>query len=363
VPRHTRSPVDAPGPLREARETRRLVLVETAEELVRRWPGLAEARANSGDAAVAAVPLLLDREVLGILYAAFRAPRQFSDDDRAFLEALGRQCAQALERVRLFVSEQGARAAAEEAVSLRDRFLSVASHELKTPLTSLLLQAQLLQRRVERLAALPEREQRAIQVITAQAQRLDRMIAALLDVSRLELGQLSLSRSAVDLCALARRVVSEVQPTTEAHVVSCTAPEDALIIDGDELRLEQVLQNLIQNAIKYSPDGGPVAVAVEARDGQVCLHVSDRGLGIPEEALPRLFERFYRASNADPQQISGMGIGLYVVKEIVRLHGGRVWAAPQEGGGSRFTVCLPQGEARAGAPGTDALALSERGGE
>jgi signal transduction histidine kinase len=120
-----------------------------------------------------------------------------------------------------------------------------------------------------------------------------------------------------------------------------------------------VLQNLLQNAVKYSPEGGPVEVAVEAWDGQVCLRVSDRGLGIPEEALPQLFERFYRAPNADSQQISGMGIGLFVVKEIVRLHGGRVWAEPQEGGGSRFTVCLPHAGLRNGAQGADVLVVGE----
>jgi signal transduction histidine kinase len=346
------------GPLHDARTTLKLVLVESPEELVQRWPHLREAQERSGDAAAAAVPLLTDQEVLGVLYAAFRAPRRFHDHDTAFLEALGRQCGQALDRARLFVSEQQTRAAAEEAVAMRDRFLSVASHELKTPpLISLLLQAQLLERRVERASLLPEREQRALQLISRQSRRLDRMIVALLDISRLELGQLSLNRESVDLCALARRTVAEVQPTTEIHAVTYTAPEDALFVDGDELRLEQVLQNLLQNAIKYSPEGGPIEVIVEARAGQVCVVVSDRGIGIPEEALPRLFERFYRAPNAEPRHISGLGIGLYVVKEIVRLHGGSVGAGRQQGGGSRFFVCLPQASASQAVLGPDALAI------
>lgn len=342
APRHVRSPIDAPGPLRAAWESRQLVLVGTPEELRQRWPHLAEAQTRSGDAALAAVPLVLGQEVMGVLTAAFRTSRDFSTDDTAFLEALGRQCAQALDRARLFAAEQEARAASEEAVTLRDRFLSVASHELKTPLTSMLLQIQLLQRRVARAALLAEREQRTLQVVSEQAQRLDRMITSLLDISRLELGQLSLSRAPVNLCAVAQRVVIEVQPTTEAHIVTCTAPKEELMVDGDELRLEQVLQNLLQNAIKYSPEGGPIEVAVASEAGQVCLTVADRGIGFPAESAARLFERFYRASNADPQQISGLGIGLYVVQEIVRLHRGSVRAEPQEGGGSRFTVCLPQ---------------------
>jgi len=103
-----------------------------------------------------------------------------------------------------------------------------------------------------------------------------------------------------------------------------------------------VLQNLFQNAIKYSPDGGGVDIEVTPHDGVVCVTVADQGIGIPEEALPQLFERFYRAPNADPRQISGMGIGLYVVREIVHLHGGSVTAARRPDSGSIFTVYLPQ---------------------
>ena len=113
------------------------------------------------------------------------------------------------------------------------------------------------------------------------------------------------------------------------------------MVVGDELRLEQVLQNLIQNALKYSPDGEPVAVRVERRLGQAAVAVTDRGIGIPAAALPRLFARFYRAPNAEAQQIGGMGVGLYVVKEIITLHGGDVMVESVEGQGSTFTILLP----------------------
>ena len=266
-----------------------------------------------------------------------------------FRDISERERAQAA-RAALLASEQRARAEAEEAIRLRDIFLSVASHELKTPLTSLLLQAQLLQRRVARAALLPEQDQHTIRVIVEQTRRLDRMIATLLDISRLERGQLSLTIAPVDLCALARRVVAELQPTSERHQIACVAPEPGLVVEGDELRLEQVLQNLLQNAIKYSPAGGPIAVEVTDHGGEVWVSVSDRGIGVPREALPRLFERFYRAPNADPREIGGMGIGLFVVKEIVHLHGGSVRAERREGGGSRFTVSLPTPVTRPVAP-------------
>jgi signal transduction histidine kinase len=317
------------------------VLIQTPEELVRRWPHLAGAQAKSGDAAIAAVPLLLGQRVLGVLYVAFRSPRRFAPEEVALLEALGRQCAQALDRAQLYAAERAARAAAEEALTLRDGFLSIASHELRTPLTSLLMQTQLLQRRVARGGLLPEREQGALAVVVAQAKRLDRLIAALLDVSRIERGQLTIEVEAVDIGALARRVVAEVQPTSEQHAIACATPASALVISGDPLRLEQVLQNLLQNALKYSPDGGAVDVSVAADGPAAVVEVADRGIGFPPEVLPQLFTRFYRAPNADARNVSGLGIGLYVVREIVRLHGGTVAAALRPDGGSRFTVRLP----------------------
>ena len=113
------------------------------------------------------------------------------------------------------------------------------------------------------------------------------------------------------------------------------------MIDGDALRLEQVVQNLLQNAIKYTPGGGTITVRVEQHGQMGCIVVSDPGIGIPAEALPRLFQRFYRAANVEQGGIGGLGIGLYVVKEIVTLHSGTITVESAEGAGSTFTVCLP----------------------
>ncbi len=115
----------------------------------------------------------------------------------------------------------------------------------------------------------------------------------------------------------------------------------SLWVEGDELRLEQVLHNLIGNAVKYSPAGGGVTVRVGQRESCACAVVQDQGIGIPANSVPQLFTRFYRADNVDPQNISGMGIGLFVVKEIITLHGGTVEVASQESQGSIFTICLP----------------------
>jgi signal transduction histidine kinase len=121
-------------------------------------------------------------------------------------------------------------------------------------------------------------------------------------------------------------------------------PGGALFVHGDALRLEQVVHNLISNAIKYSPGGGTVQVQAARRAAMGTIVVSDQGMGIPAEALPQLFQRFYRAPNVDAQYISGMGIGLHIVKEIVTLHGGTIEVASQEGAGSTFTVVLPLAE-------------------
>jgi signal transduction histidine kinase len=246
------------------------------------------------------------------------------------------------ERARLLVREQQARVEAEAAVRLRDQFLSIASHELKTPLTTLLGNTQLLRRRVAREGGLSQRNQQALGVVEQQATRLKKLIEGLLDISRIQNGQLTVARQWIDLDALAGRMVREVQPLLRQHSIEFIGAGAEVLIEGDELRLEQVLQNIIQNAVKYSPSGGMITVRTAMQDGNACVSVSDQGIGIPEESLSHLFQRFYRADNAEAQHISGMGVGLYLVKEIVGLHGGTVEVASTEGVGSTFTIRLPR---------------------
>lgn len=337
TPRPPRSPSTEPGPLRDALITRALVTIERRADLVERWPHNATAHA---DAASVAVPLLVDTRVLGVFSLAFRTERRFTTEDRAFLTTLGQQCAQALERSWLYAQECAARSTAEAAVRLRDVFLTTATHELKTPLTSILGHAELLARQLRKGNG-AEREQRGIHAIITQAQRLNKRIAGLLELGRIEHDQLRLERAPLDLCALARRVVAESEPLLSQHSIACSTPEGAVMLNGDELRLEQVLDNLLQNAIKYSPGGGRVTVCIEQQNDKVWLSVSDEGIGIPDMAIPQLFTRFYRAPNVETMQMTGMGIGLYVVKEIVQLHGGTIIVESTEGVGSTFRVCLP----------------------
>jgi signal transduction histidine kinase len=318
-----------------------IIALESPAEMARRYPSLAENFARSGDAASATVPLLLDNRAIGVLHVVFRAPRRFTEASHAFLLAIGQQCAQALDRARLYEAEQSARRAAEEAVQLRDVFFSVAAHELKTPLTALLGRAQLLQRRAARDGHLDDRDAHAVAVIVAQAQRVNQLVTTMLDVARIEQGRLSIAAVPLDLCELVVRVVDEIRPTLERHTIDLDYSDTPLLIVGDPLRLEQVVQNLLDNAMKYSPAGGAVSVRLRRSDGYARLSISDQGVGIPVAAMPSLFERFYRADSTNPRQVTGLGVGLYVVREVVSQHGGAVSVESAEGHGSTFTVSLP----------------------
>jgi PAS domain S-box-containing protein len=237
--------------------------------------------------------------------------------------------------------EHAARAIAEQALREREAFMAIAAHELKAPLAAIVGYAQLLQRRIMHGDTLKSRDLRGLRTIVEQGQRLTDMVDLLLDSSRIEAGQLTIECAPLDLCALVRRVTQTVRETLKQRTLELHCPDMPLIVAGDMPRLEQVVQNLLQNAIKYSPAGGPVTVLLEQVDDQARILISDRGIGIPEAAREQIFERFYRANNVDPEHINGMGIGLYVVKDIVAQHGGQIEVASEVGAGSTFTVWLP----------------------
>lgn len=245
------------------------------------------------------------------------------------------------------LAQARARHEAEQAVRIRDTFLSVASHELKTPLTSLYGNAQLLQRRMARGTPFGEREQSNVNAIVAQTRRLAKLIDELLDHTRLREGRLEIQRAPLDLAEIVRRVAAELGPTFERHTLSLELPTEPLPILGDPMRVEQILVNLIGNAVKYSPKGGAVEVSAEQAGPWAQVRVRDQGIGIPAAAQPRLFSQFYRAPNAVGKHISGMGIGLYIVKELVERHGGTITFESKEGEGSTFTVRLPLAESPA----------------
>lgn len=289
-----------------------------------------------------AVPLVgRDGRNLGLIQLIDKVEGEFSADDEAMLVQLAQLTAIALENQQLLAEEQRARVAAEAAVRLREQFLSIASHELRTPLTSVLGYAQHFQRRAAHDGTLSDRDQRSLQQIITHAERLNRMIMTILDVSRIDQGRLQLEHAPLEITALVRETIMAIQGTAP-HQFNVTTLDSPLWVDGDALRLEQVLHNVLGNAIKYSPRGGTVTVALMATANNVQLVVRDEGIGIPAADLPYIFERFYRAGNVSADTISGVGIGLFVVQEIVNLHGGTIAVESEEGVGSSFTITLPR---------------------
>jgi signal transduction histidine kinase len=242
------------------------------------------------------------------------------------------------EREQLF-QEQVARAEAEQALQERDEFLALASHELKTPTATLSATAQLLRRQLDRPGGPdPEQLRRSLERLHDQSARLARLVDHLLDVSRITAARLTIHPQATDLVRLVSEVVTACQLTTTRHTIVVMAPARLEVI-VDPVRMEQVVMNLLDNAIKYSPAGGRIDVELSTSDDdEICLTVRDFGLGIPEERRHRLFERFYRAH--PDIQISGMGLGLFITRHVVELHGGTISADSPAGGGARFTVRL-----------------------
>lgn len=221
----------------------------------------------------------------------------------------------------------------------KDEFLSVASHELKTPLTTLKILTQLTRKRLEKLDLLDSghtvRMERAIG-------RMERLIGDLLDVSRIELGRLALRIEPSDLTAICRQAAEDHTEAAE-RPITLDLPEELVVLPLDAERIEQVLANLLSNALKYSLPQRPVVLRLRAKAGEARVTVEDAGGGIPPDALPHIFERFYRVPGVQVQSGSGvgLGIGLYISKEIIERHGGRMWAESELGRGSRFSFALP----------------------
>jgi excisionase family DNA binding protein len=238
-------------------------------------------------------------------------------------------------------AERVAREGVEAALRSRDEFLATASHELRTPITVLSGQAQLALRRLSRYGSIePERATRTFEAITDQADKLARLVSQLLDLSRIEAGKLRLEPEQADVAQLVGVVVGQAREWSDRHPISMDSPP-SLVANVDPLRLEQVLTNLLDNAVKYSPDGGGIDVRLApcVDDRVVELAVRDRGLGIPADRRDQIFERFYQAHGNGYR--SGMGLGLHISREIVELHGGEIRAEFPADGGTRFVVRLP----------------------
>ena len=283
------------------------------------------------------VPLLVrDRTLGSIQLVATESRRAYGPADLALAEELAQRAAVAVENARLYRE-------AQEAVRARDEFLSIASHELRTPVAGIKGHAQLLLRARQRGRLDPERLDRSIASVAAAADRLATLIHDLLDVSRIRLGQLPLRPQRLDLAALLGNVATRFREQLDERHRLVLDPVGPCPLWGDPDRLEQVLTNLLDNAVKYSPSGGDVRVSLRQDNGAAVLAVRDEGIGLPPGATDAIFQPFGRATNAARQNLPGMGLGLYICRDIVERHGGRIWAeSGGEGRGTTMYVRLPR---------------------
>jgi signal transduction histidine kinase len=226
----------------------------------------------------------------------------------------------------------------EDAALLKEEFLSSAAHDLRTPLTVVLGQAELLERRLRRDPSTAV-DPASVGRIVREARRLRDLVTELLDVQRLEQGRVVMDLVPADVCQI-------VEAVRDRHAGAGTAidvsrPDEPLVSPVDRPRLEQVIENLVDNAVKYGSQGRAPEITIEAADHEVQIAVIDHGVGIPESDRDRIFERFYRASNVRSVTDTGLGMGLYICRRVIEAHHGRIWYEPTPGGGSTFRVMIP----------------------
>ena len=289
--------------------------------------------AELGVVAYAGVPLVTsEHHVLGTVCAIDHQPRVWNESDIDILSDLAAWAMAEVElRLALHVSDE-LLVGHHRAEQWQRDFLAMVSHDLRSPLTSLRGNAQLLKRRGTYREA-------TVDAILVQTDRMARLIDDLVELIRVEEGLVPLRRQAVDVVALAQTVTSEVHALTSHQRVEIIAPQGPVIGDWDPDRLGQVLQNLLMNAVKYGPDDGRITIQVAVTDDEVRVSVTDDGPGIAPGHLPHLFERFYRA---DMTGSGGLGLGLFISRMLVEAHGGRIWAESTPGSGATFTFTLPR---------------------
>lgn len=295
---------------------------------------------------LACVPLRAHGRVVGILGVWRDSAGAYEPEDVALLQEIGDRAALALENARLFVEAAARAADVERAMTAQDDFLSLISHDLRNPMTTIKAAAQLLQRRVASGTARSDDLLSTVEVIDSAIAKVTRDLDGLLDLSLARAGRpLGLQLSRVDLVPMLRRTSAEYAHAG-THTITIECEEHAVEGEWDEARLDRAFDNLVSNAVKFSPDGGTVTITVGTEgvgDAMwATVTVRDDGIGIPATEVHRIFERFYRGTTATSRQISGTGLGLSAVNLIVTAHGGTISVESSEGDGSTFIVRLPR---------------------
>lgn len=277
-------------------------------------------------------PMKFGDRVIGALSVQSLQSDMYRPSHSRLLQTIATQAAIAIRNAQLFESEQRAR-------SERDEFLSLVTHEIKNPLTSITGYTEFAEEAVKK-----NDQQTAVESLTivrSEARRILRLAEDLLDASRMTAGRFTVKMGdQVDLPSIARQITNRYA-TTSGRRIDLKVSGELPPIKGDTIRLSQVVENLVSNAVKYSPEGSPIGVSLDADASRVRLSVSDRGPGIPKQKIPLIFERFYRVEE-NGKMVKGTGLGLFISREIVKMHGGSIQVSSKEGEGSTFTVELPR---------------------
>lgn len=333
-------PLGAALPVPEAARSVQGVYAERHEDVVRRYPVIAAARWTPGVEAIAALPMQLDGRVVGVLGLSWNRPQAFVEGERQFMQALARQCAQALDRARLYEAEQRARLEAEAASRAKDHFLAALSHELRTPLTPVLMALSDLEVRAPLSPELREEVAMMRRNIDLEV----RLIDDLLDVSRVISGKMSLQLQPVRVHELLHAVLDIVHAEVADKNLELRCHADAAddCVQADPARLQQVLWNLLKNSVKFTPAGGRIELRTRSEAGRFELQVIDTGAGIEPAVLPGIFNFFEQGGPHITRQFGGLGLGLAVSKAIVdALHGSLVAHSDGAQRGCTMTLSLP----------------------
>ncbi|MCC5656845.1 PAS domain S-box protein [Nostoc sp. XA010] len=351
------------APLAEAVRTKQPIWQEPTTTRVARYSHLAQEYARYNYGAWISIPLIIEGRAIGGMSLAFAEIQEFNQDDQPFILALAQQCAQAMERARLYEAEQTAREAAENANRIKDEFLAVLSHELRSPLNPILGWSKLLQTKKLDEKTVPQ----ALKTIERNARLQAQLIEDLLDISRILQGKLSLNIYPVDLTSVISAAMETVRLSAEAKSIEMHISLEPNLgqVLGDSGRLQQIVWNLLSNAVKFTPAGGRVDIRLEQVGSgewgvgsrelgvggkEIPNHsplyaqiiVSDTGKGIDPNFLPYVFEYFRQENSSTTRKFGGLGLGLAIVRHLVELHGGTVQVESKgEDQGATFIVRLP----------------------
>ncbi len=350
--RYRPEPNEKRGIIRVLRTGRAELYPAVTAEQVAKWARDEEQRRLLRElrmSSVMIVPLVTPRRVVGAMTLVYAdSGRRYTAEDLSLVEELGRRAGTAIENARLYTVEQRARDLADSTSRMKDEFLATVSHELRTPLSAILGWVRML----STAQMTEDKRRRAIETIERNARAMTQLIEDLLDVSRIVSGKMRIEVGRVDLAVVLQSAVESVRPAAEAKEIALEldGDDDAGLVRGDAARLQQVVWNLLVNAVKFTPRGGRVSVSLGRRDSEAEVVVRDTGIGIEPRFVPHIFEPFRQADASIRRTTGGLGLGLAIVKHLVEQHGGSVEAQSDgQNRGATFVVRLPVAAAIGGA--------------